>query len=206
MIDGDLDVNVETRAPALDLMVKNNVLRPSRAEEQSDLAVARPFAQQSIERRPQRRHAEPARNQHNIPALGRRHRPANSEGSAHADGMTGAKIGQGARDGTHGADCMDQAWRRGIAAHADRRLADAKGREHVELTRRILEMTAVSHLQFEGPGVGRVVTAPADVSNSRNHRLRSYRFETIRHAHCRDRGTECASYADGRSRWASGAS
>ena len=112
--------------------------RAARAIEQHDACHSVAFREQAIERRPQRREAEPAGDDDDIASLAPRAigQPT-PNGPRTPIGSPGMQLGERARDGADGADRVDEPRGLGrIAADADRRLADAEGGEHVELPRR----------------------------------------------------------------------
>ena len=174
MIDRHLDVDIEPPPPRFELAAEQDVARAARAVEQDDLAVAVALGEQAIERRAQRREAEPAGDDHDVATRPPRPSASRCRTARAARRIAGREPGQRRRNRADRADRVDEALRLDrIAAEADRHLADAEGGQHVELARREGRLNSPAGSMSSVHTRGAVAAAPAHAGDARHHRIGS---------------------------------
>ena len=127
MIDGNFDIHVQSPPPAFHLRAVKDVTWTARTIKQYDTSVPLALREHLVDGRPQGREAKSAGHNNDIVAFGDRTWPGGAKRTTHAHHVTGCKSGD--RTG----HCTDIAHRvhvfrliGWIAAHADRRLANAE--------------------------------------------------------------------------------
>ena len=159
VIDRHLDLDVEARAPGFEFASEQHVRRIARAEQNRHPAISRPVFEHFEDGRTERGEAEPTGNEQYVGPHRDADRPAGAERAAHAEDIARLAGRNGPADGPDIAYGVDEAVARVVvAADADRDFADAKGIDHVELTRPVVGPVARNRGQFERDGVGQFAT------------------------------------------------
>ena len=91
-VDGDLDLQVESRAPALQFLAEEDVLRGPGAVQQHDLPYFVAVREQVVERRAQRRQADAAGDDHDVVPSASSTGQRRAEGTAHAERRRPASV------------------------------------------------------------------------------------------------------------------
>jgi hypothetical protein len=151
-------------APAFQLVGVEEVTGGPRAYQQHDPAIPGPVGERAEYHRAQRREADPARHDHDVPPGGGRHVPTGAERAAHADEAAGRRGVQRPGDRAHRAQRVLQpagppAGAITETAHRDGDLADAERGQHGELPRREGRDRLGRFGQLQGDRVGGVFAA-----------------------------------------------
>ena len=175
-VDRDVDLDVAARAPARNLLGIEHVVGRTRAVEQHHAAVVAACREDFQDGRAQRREADAAGDEDDVPPARGGQRPGCAVRAAHAELRAGHEFGERPGDGADRPYRVHEPLRLGdVTADRNRALAAPEGVEHVELARRKRETGVVLREQFECERIGRLVVPRGDGEHARQHRVRHRR-------------------------------